>query len=134
LRAAAGLPANKAPATAAIPLLLAESYYALQDPAMLNMRYSEAVQVIRQALMSASQIQFCSHYDHDGRHCVDKALFLQNFARTAVTAYECGYSEDTLRQELEQATAQQSTPDSVKVLLHWHPLVSLLYIYTLYLL
>ena len=51
-----------------------------------------------------------------------------------MTAYECGYSEDTLRQELEQATAQQSTPDSVKVLLHWHPLVSLLYIYTLYLL
>lgn len=40
---------------------------------------------------------------------------LQNFARTAVTAYECGYSEDTLRQELEQATGQQSTPDSVKV-------------------
>ncbi len=60
---------------------------------------------------------------------------LQNFARTAVTAYECGYSEDTLRQELEQATAQQSTPDSVKVPLHWrHPLVSLLYSYTIYLL
>ncbi|DBA74855.1 hypothetical protein WJX79_005459 [Trebouxia sp. C0005] len=83
LRAAAGLPTNKAPSTAAIPLLLAESYYALQNPAMLNMRYSEAV---------------------------------QNFARTAVTAYECGYSEDTLCQELEQATAQQSTPDSVKAI------------------
>lgn len=43
-------------------------------------------------------------------------LILQNFAKTAVTAYECGYSEDTLRQELEQATAQVSTPDSVKVI------------------
>ena len=63
-----------------------------------------------------------------------KHSVLQNFARTAVTAYECGYSEDTLRQELEQATAQQSTPDSVKVLLHWHLLVSLLCSYTLYLL
>lgn len=60
---------------------------------------------------------------------------LQNFARTAVTAYECGYSEDTLRQELEQATAQQSTPDSVKVPLYWRrPLVSLPYSYIPYLL
>ncbi|DBA89444.1 TPA: hypothetical protein ACH3X1_004076 [Trebouxia sp. C0004] len=41
---------------------------------------------------------------------------VQNFTRTAVTAYECGYSEDTLRQELEQATAQHSTPDSVKAI------------------
>ena len=60
---------------------------------------------------------------------------LQNFARNAVTAYECGYSEDTLRQELEQATAQQSTPDSVKVQLHWRrPLASLLCRHTLCLL
>ena len=33
---------------------------------------------------------------------------LQQFVMTAVTAYECGYSEDTLEQELKQAAAQMS--------------------------
>ncbi len=41
---------------------------------------------------------------------------MQRFAETAVTAYECGYSEDTLQQELQQATAQLSMSDNVKVI------------------
>ena len=45
LRAAANVPTDSAPATAAIPLQLAENYYALQNPAVLNMRYSQAVKV-----------------------------------------------------------------------------------------
>lgn len=43
VHAAAGVPTNNAPATAAVPLLLAQSYFALQHPAVLNMRYSQAV-------------------------------------------------------------------------------------------
>lgn len=42
-------------------------------------------------------------------------LVMQNFAAIAVTAYSCGYSEETLRQELKQATLQQETADSIKV-------------------
>lgn len=83
VRAAAGVPTDKAPVTAAIPLLLAQSYFALQQPAILNIRYSDAV---------------------------------KNFAQAAVTAYECGYSEDTLRQELQQATALLNPTDSVKTI------------------
>lgn len=45
MRAAAGVPTDKAPVTAAIPLLLAQSYFALQQPAILNIRYSDAVKV-----------------------------------------------------------------------------------------
>lgn len=37
------MPTNDAPATAAVPLLLAQSYFALQHPAVLNIRYSQAV-------------------------------------------------------------------------------------------
>ncbi|KAL3160119.1 hypothetical protein ABBQ32_010895 [Trebouxia sp. C0010 RCD-2024] len=82
VHAAAGVPTNNAPATAAVPLLLAQSYFALQHPAVLNMRYSQAV---------------------------------KEFAEAAVTAYECGYAEDTLRQELARATEEPSTSDNVKV-------------------
>lgn len=42
-RAAADTPTDDAPATAAVPLLLAQSYFALQHPAVLNIRYSQAV-------------------------------------------------------------------------------------------
>lgn len=81
IQAAAGVPTNGAPATAAVPLLLAQSYFALQHPATLNMRYSEAV---------------------------------KKFAETAVTAYECGYAEETLRQELTQAVEEPDASDRVK--------------------
>ena len=40
---------------------------------------------------------------------------MQEFAEAAVTAYECGYAEDTLRQELAQTTEEPSTSDNVKV-------------------
>ncbi|KAL3160118.1 hypothetical protein ABBQ32_010895 [Trebouxia sp. C0010 RCD-2024] len=83
VHAAAGVPTNNAPATAAVPLLLAQSYFALQHPAVLNMRYSQAV---------------------------------KEFAEAAVTAYECGYAEDTLRQELARATEEPSTSDNVKTI------------------
>lgn len=39
----------------------------------------------------------------------------QEFAEAAVTAYECGYAEDTLRQELAEAIEQPSTSENVKV-------------------
>lgn len=44
-----------------------------------------------------------------------RELVMQNFAALAVTAYGCGYSEDTLKQELAQASTQPETADSVKV-------------------
>lgn len=40
---------------------------------------------------------------------------VQEFAEAAVTAYECGYAEDTLREELEQATEQPGITENVKV-------------------
>lgn len=42
----------------------------------------------------------------------------QEFAEAAVTAYECGYAEDTLRQDLEQATEQPGTAENIKVKLY----------------
>ena len=41
-------------------------------------------------------------------------LILQKFAETAVTAYECGYAEETLRQELTQAVEEPDASDRVK--------------------
>eukprot|EP00891_Asterochloris_glomerata_P001724 jgi/Astpho2/1724/Aster-04147 len=53
-----------------LPLRIAELYYAVQHPAMLNTRYSEAINA---------------------------------FAQGAITAYECGYDELSLQQELKRA-------------------------------
>ena len=43
------------------------------------------------------------------------ACLTQKFAEAAVTAYECGYDEDILRQEIAQATEQPGTSESLKV-------------------
>ena len=106
LQAAANTPANKAPATAAVPLLLAQSYYALQHPATLNIRYSEAVKACLATLLFWIPVR---------SNCKLHMPSLQRFAETAVTAYECGYAEETLRQELTHTLQEPSTSDNVKV-------------------
>lgn len=60
VHAAAGIPTNDAPATAAVPLLLAQSYFALQHPAVLNMRYSQAVKAgtLNHATLSLIKLGF----------------------------------------------------------------------------
>ena len=48
-------------------------------------------------------------------HEANSQVAMQNFAAVAVTAYGCGYSEDTLRQELAQATLLPEAADRIRV-------------------
>ena len=111
VQAAANIPTDKAPAAAAIPLQLAEAYFALQNPATLNIRYSQAVKVH----LPQHNRNYCRLHAILIDNNSTLLIILQQFVVAAVVAYECGYTEDTLRQELKQTTAGMTASDFAKV-------------------
>jgi hypothetical protein len=84
----------------AIAHRLGLQYMMLQRPAMHNIRYSAAMTVFALHYY-AQQEDMQSVSASDGR-----AAGMQEFTNVAILAYECGYTEDTVKQEMLAAPLQ----------------------------
>ena len=84
----------------AIAHRLGLQYMILQRPAMHNVRYSTAMTVCS---------MFLSQCSRGSMHCACSrraAACMQEFTNVAILAYECGYTEDTVKQEMLAAPLQ----------------------------
>ena len=85
---------------AALAHRLALQYTILQEPALHNVRYSHALKARLYFIPRASNRLQLEGHSNMRQSSAQAPLLLQEFTSLAILAYECGYDECTVKEEM----------------------------------